>query len=84
MTYNGWTNDHTWGVAGACDNTESFADQLADIVKTARLGMVIAAAHTLEAVVRNEKVLGSNLPSWVDLDAVNWTELVEGWASDAA
>lgn len=84
MTYNGWTNDHTWGVAAACDNTESFSGRLAGIVAAARRGTVAEAAASLEEAVAREKALGSNLASWVDLSAVNWTELVTSWASDAA
>jgi hypothetical protein len=83
MSCNGWTNDHTWGVAGACDNTASAQATVQSIIDTARGGQIDAAAGALREAVVNSNLLDGTLPSWVDLDAVNWTELVQGWAADA-
>ncbi|MCC9179528.1 hypothetical protein MMAG44476_21952 [Mycolicibacterium mageritense DSM 44476 = CIP 104973] len=84
MTYNGWTNDHTWGVAGACDNTGSFQDTVARITAVALGGDIAGAADQLRDSVAVRGAVASTLPSWVDLAAVNWTELVTSWAQDAA
>ena len=85
MDAHGWTNDHTWGVAGACDNTATFADALATIVSAARGdGDVSGAAAQLREAVQSRGALATTLPSWVDLGAVDWAELVSTWARDAA
>jgi hypothetical protein len=53
------------------------------IIDTARGGQIDAAAGALRDAVVNRNLLDGTLPSWVDLDAVNWTELVQTWAADA-
>jgi hypothetical protein len=83
MSSYGWTNDHTWGVAGACDNTVAAVATVQSIIDTARGGQIDEAAHALRDAVVNRNLLDGTLPSWVDLAAVNWTELVQGWAADA-
>lgn len=84
MSYNGWTNDSTWGVAGACDNTEAFQTTRAAIASRARNGDVAGAAAQLQDHVQTRGQLAATLPSWVDFAAVNWAELVTGWAGDDA
>lgn len=84
MTTHGWGNDSTWGVAQACDNTASFESTLQSIIRTAALGMTTAAADQLREAVVGRQLLADTMASWVDFAAVNWTELVETWARDAA
>lgn len=84
MSSHGWTNDSTWGVAGACDNTEAFEATRVAIASRARDGDVAGAAAWLRDRVQNRGQLSATLPSWVDFATVNWTELVTGWAQDAA
>lgn len=78
----GWTNDSTWGVAGACDNTERFQGVLRDVVAVARQGDVDRSADQLREAVETRRLLADTLPSWVDLSEVNWRELVDAWAHD--
>ncbi|MFA5709322.1 hypothetical protein [Mycolicibacterium sp.] len=82
MSSHGWTNDSTWGVAGACDNTEAFAPQLQQILTAARAGDPETAARDLQEAVQARNVLGSNLANWVTLGEVNWRELIDTWAAD--
>lgn len=83
MSSHGWTNDSTWGVAGACDNTSSFQGDQQTIAGVARLGMTIAAADQLRDAVVSKK-LDATLPSWVDLAEVDWLQLVQSWALEDA
>lgn len=82
MSSHGWTNDSTWGVAGTCDNTQSFESALQTIVDVARAGDIDTAASQLQDAVQTRNVLAGTLPSWVNLDEVNWRELVGQWAQD--
>lgn len=82
MSSHGWTNDSTYGVAGACDNTQSFQSALQAIVAIARRGDVDTAANQLRDAVQVRKSLAGTLASWVNLDEVNWQELVGQWAQD--
>lgn len=82
MSSHGWSNDSTFGVAGTCDNTQSFQSSLDAIVDVARGGDIDTAASQLQAAVQTRNVLAGTLPSWVNLDEVNWRELVGQWAQD--
>ena len=82
MSSHGWTNDSTWGVAGACDNTERFQGALHAIVDVARRGDIDTSADQLRDAVQTRNLLADTLPSWVDLGEVNWRELVGQWAED--
>lgn len=83
MSTHGWSNDSTWGVAGACDNTFDFQRQhLPPILVTARAGNTAAAADMLRTAVAERNALNGTLPSWVDLGTVDWTELVTSWAGE--
>ncbi len=82
MSSHGWTNDSTFGVAGACDNTASFQHSLQAIVDVARRGDIETSAAQLRAAVQTGNQLASTLPSWVNLEEVNWRELVGEWAKD--
>ncbi|MEB3022924.1 MULTISPECIES: hypothetical protein [Mycolicibacter] len=82
MSSHGWTNDSTYGVAGACDNTYHFQSTLQAIIDVAQQGDVDAAANQLREAVQDRNLLADTLPSWVNLSEVNWHELVHGWAQD--
>lgn len=82
MSSYGWTNDSTYGVAGACDNTASFEDSLRAIVDVARGGDIETSASQLRDAVQTRALLAATLPSWVNLDEVNWRELVSQWAQE--
>lgn len=82
MSSHGWTNDSTFGVAGACDNTASFESSLQTIVDVARGGDIETSASQLRDAVQTRQLLAGTLPSWVNLDEVNWRELVSQWAQD--
>lgn len=82
MSSYGWTNDDTHGAAGACDNTQAFAPRLSEIIDLARAGHVDAAAQRLRTAAETDPALTQTLPSWVNLDRVNWSELVTAWADD--
>jgi hypothetical protein len=53
------------------------------IIGRAREVQIDAAAGALREAVVNGNLLDGTLPSWVDLSAVNWTELAQSWAADA-
>ena len=82
MGAHGWTNDSTFGVAGTCDNTQSFESSLLAIVAVARGGDIDGAALQLKDAVQTRNQLAGTLPSWVNLDEVNWRELVGQWSQD--
>lgn len=82
MSSHGWSNDSTFGVAGTCDNTQSFQSSLDVIVDVARGGDIDTAASQLQDAVQTRNLLAGTLPSWVNLDEVNWRELVGQWAQD--
>lgn len=82
MSTHGWTNDSTWGVAGAADNTASFVPRFGQILATAKAGQIATAAEQLRIAVQDRRELAATLPSWVTLSEVNWTELVSSWAAD--
>lgn len=81
MSSNGWTNDHTWGVAGAVDNTADFDSQRRAIIDVARNVGPHTAANYLRDVIAGGR-LTATLPSWVDLAEVDWLKLTTSWADD--
>ena len=83
MSNHGWATDSTWGVAAACDNTEAFHnEELPPILALARAGDTDGAAAQLQTAVTENRSLGGNLASWVDLSAVDWRQLVTVWVTD--
>ncbi|SHX67145.1 Uncharacterised protein [Mycobacteroides abscessus subsp. abscessus] len=79
-TSHGWTNDATWATAGACENTQEFVEVREAVIDTARSGDVDLAAANLANAVRGTML--ATLPSWVQLDEVDWAQLVTRWAEE--
>lgn len=83
MAHNGWSNEHTWAVVAAADNTSDFyCGPRKAIRQLARTGDLDGSAARLRQQVVDERVLGDAVPSWADLSQVDWTEIVTSWAQE--
>lgn len=68
----GWTNEDTYSVAHAVNNTESIYTWLHEQIDAA--APVAVVAEQLARRIRGDRE-AAQVPSWVNLDNVNWNEI---------
>lgn len=83
MSRNGYTNDDTWFVASACDNTEAFQHTINEMGLRAKNGDVDGAAEELRRLTVDDGA-ADHIPSDCNFDLVDWVDIVTTWARDAA